>query len=94
MYEMLPGKIGEQMQKVRGGTNMANKPMALSKRQIKALCLGAAEAGFVAEILINGAFIRLVPRDAPTQICKSPEQVQEEELDDELERFKKRYGYT
>lgn len=74
---------------------MANKPMALSQRQVKALCLGAAQAGFVAEIMINGAFIRLVPQDAPpSQVYKSPEQLREEELDDELERFKKKHGYT
>jgi hypothetical protein len=74
---------------------MANKPMALSQRQVKALCLGAAQAGFVAEIMINGAFIRLVPQDAsPSQVYKSPEQFREEELDDELDRFKKKHGYT
>lgn len=74
---------------------MTNKPMALSQRQVKALCLGAAQAGFVAEILINGAFIRLVPKDAPpSQIYKSPEQTLEEEVDEEIERIKKKHGYT
>lgn len=74
---------------------MANKPMALSQRQVKAICLGAGQAGFVAEILINGAFIRLVPEDAPpSQVYKSPEQLRDEELDAELELFKKEHGYT
>jgi len=74
---------------------MANKVMALSQRQIKALCVGAAQAGFVPEILINGTFIRLVPKDAPpSQVYKTPEQTREEELDDELERFKRQHGFT
>lgn len=73
---------------------MANKGMALSQRQIKALCLGAAQAGCVPEILINGTFIRLVPKDAPpSQVYKTPEQIREEELDAELERFKAKHGY-
>ncbi|MGR9324661.1 hypothetical protein ACU8OT_14795 [Rhizobium leguminosarum] len=73
---------------------MANKAMALSQRQIKALCLGAAQAGFVAEIFINGTFIRLVPKDAPpSQVYKTPEQIREEELDEELERFAAKHGY-
>ncbi|MDI6814348.1 MAG: hypothetical protein QMD10_12580 [Desulfitobacteriaceae bacterium] len=74
---------------------MSSRTMALSQRQVKALCLGAAQAGFVAEILINGAFIRLVPEDAPpSQVYKSPEQIREEELDEELERFKKKHGFA
>ncbi len=78
-----------------GSTSMAYKPMALSQRQVKALCLGAEQAGFVAEILINGAFIRLIPADAPpSQVYKSPEQLREEELDRELELFKQKHGYT
>jgi len=49
----------------------------------------------VPEILINGAFIRLVPKDAPpSQVHKTPEQVLEEELDEELKMFKKKHGYT
>ncbi|WP_010069395.1 hypothetical protein [Rhizobium sp. CIAT894] len=73
---------------------MAKTAMALTQRQVKALCLGAAQAGFVAEILINGAFIRLVPRDAPpSQVYKTPEQIREEELDEELERFRAKHGY-
>ncbi|AMD60739.1 hypothetical protein AWN88_21645 [Agrobacterium tumefaciens] len=76
-------------------TGMTNKAMALTQRQVKALCLGAAQAGFVAEILINGAFIRLVPQDAPpSMVYKTPEQLREEELDDELERFKRKHGYS
>jgi hypothetical protein len=74
---------------------MASRAMALTQRQVKALCLGAAQAGFVAEIFINGVFIRLVPQDAPpSQVYKSPEQLREEELDDELERFKRKRGLT
>jgi hypothetical protein len=73
---------------------MTNKAMALTQRQVKALCLGAAQAGFVAEILINGAFIRLVPKDAPpSHVYKTPEQLREEELDEELERFAAKHGY-
>ena len=69
--------------------------MALTQRQVKALCLGAAQAGFVPEILINGAFIRLVPKDAPpSQVYKTPEQIREEELDEELERWAAKHGYT
>jgi hypothetical protein len=74
---------------------LANKAMALSQRQVKALCLGAAQAGFVAEILINGAFIRLVPQDAPpSQIYKTPEQIEEEEIDAEFERIRRKHGLT
>lgn len=74
---------------------MAKTAMALTQRQVKALCLGAAQAGFVAEILINGAFIRLVPQDSPpSQVYKTPEQIREEELDEEFERIRKKHGYT
>ncbi len=73
---------------------MAKTAMALTQRQVKALCLGAAQAGFVAEILINGTFIRLVPKDAPpSQVYRTPEQLREEELDEELERFAAKHGY-
>ncbi|MGR9289671.1 hypothetical protein ACU8OL_14765 [Rhizobium leguminosarum] len=74
---------------------MAKTALALSQRQIKALCLGAAEAGFVAEIFINGTFIRLVPKDAPpSQVYKTPEQLREEELDEELDKWSAKHGYT
>ena len=74
---------------------MANKPMALSQRQVKALCLGAAQAGFVAEILIDGAFIRLVPQDAPpSMVYKSPQQIEEEELDRQIAMFMKKSHRT
>ncbi|MEH7847788.1 MULTISPECIES: hypothetical protein [Rhizobium] len=69
---------------------MANKAMALSQRQIKALCLGAAQAGFEPEITINGVLIRFVPKGTrPTQVTRT----REDELDEELERFAAKHGY-
>jgi len=48
----------------------------------------------VAEILIGGAFVRLVPQDAPpSQVYKTPEQLQDEELDRELARWQAKHGY-
>lgn len=73
---------------------MTLKPLALTQRQVKALCRGAAQAGFVAEILIDGAFVRLVPQDAPpSQVYKTPEQLEDEELDRELARWSAKHGY-
>lgn len=41
--------------------------LALSARQITAICKGAAKAGFVAEIVVNGMVIRLVPEPQATK---------------------------
>jgi len=70
---------------------MSNKAMALSQRQVQALCKGAASAGMIAEIQINGIYVRLVPKDVqPAPAFKSREQ----ELDDELDRFKAEHGFS
>lgn len=38
-----------------------SKPLAISQKQITAICKGAAKAGFVAEVIIGGVTVRLVP---------------------------------
>lgn len=40
------------------------RSLAISARQVTAICKGAAKAGFVAELVINGVTVRLVPSDA------------------------------
>lgn len=42
---------------------MSGRPLAITQRQIEALCKGALKAGMRPEIRINGTFIRLVPND-------------------------------
>ena len=39
------------------------KPIALPSRQVTAICLGAAKAGFVAEVKIGDVIVRLIPDD-------------------------------
>lgn len=38
------------------------RALALSKRQVTALCKGAEAAGFVAEVKIGDVVVRLVPK--------------------------------
>lgn len=38
-----------------------SRSLAIPQKQITALCKGAAKAGFVPEIQINGVVVRLVP---------------------------------
>lgn len=38
-----------------------SRPLAISQKQVTALCKGAAAAGFVAEVVIGGVVVRLVP---------------------------------
>lgn len=40
----------------------------ISARQITAICRGAAKAGFVAELVINGAVVRLTPEAKATSV--------------------------
>lgn len=55
--------------------------LALSARQIAAICKGAAKAGFVAEIVVNGMVIRLV-----TEV-QAPNPTVVNKLDDGLESW-------
>ncbi|TIW62958.1 MAG: hypothetical protein E5V48_02530 [Mesorhizobium sp.] len=41
------------------------RSLAISARQITAICKGVAKAGFVAEVVINGIVVRLVPEGRP-----------------------------
>ncbi|RWX62358.1 MULTISPECIES: hypothetical protein [unclassified Mesorhizobium] len=61
-----------------------SKPIAITQRQITAICKGAARAGFVAEIIINGVVVRLVPEGQPT---KPAGRASDYELDAELESW-------
>ncbi|QND57374.1 hypothetical protein [Mesorhizobium huakuii] len=47
------------------------RSLAISARQITAICKGAAKAGFVAEVIINGTIVRLVPQGS-AQSAASP----------------------
>lgn len=58
------------------------RSLALSARQITAICKGAAKAGCVAEIIVNGMVVRLVPE---AQAAKPTRATVPNELDDELE---------
>ncbi|MHB2265626.1 hypothetical protein [Aliihoeflea sp. PC F10.4] len=42
------------------------KRLAISAAQITAICKGAAEAGFVAEVVIDGVVVRLLPETHAT----------------------------
>jgi len=44
------------------------RSLAIAASQITAICKGAAKAGFIAEVIINGVTVRLVPEQAtPSQ---------------------------
>ncbi|PAQ10517.1 MAG: hypothetical protein E5X86_22720 [Mesorhizobium sp.] len=47
------------------------RALAISSRQITAICKGVSKAGFVAEVVINGAVVRLVP-EGSAQSAASP----------------------
>jgi putative alpha-1,2-mannosidase len=47
------------------------RSLAISARQITAICKGVAKAGFVAEVVINGTVVRLVP-EGGAQSAASP----------------------
>ncbi|RWE78102.1 hypothetical protein [Mesorhizobium sp.] len=61
-----------------------SKPIAITQRQITAICKGAARAGFIAEIIINGVVVRLVPEAHAAKLAGGPS---ESDLDDELESW-------
>ncbi|QIG68283.1 hypothetical protein EVB57_006 [Rhizobium phage RHph_Y1_20] len=71
---------------------MANRQLALTQRQIEAICKGAARAGMSPEININGTWVRLIP-NVQTAIA-APVVSREQELDDELDRFRAKHGYS
>jgi hypothetical protein len=71
---------------------MANRRLALSQRQIEALCKGAARANMSPEININGTWVRLIP-NVHTELA-APAVSREQELDDEIDRFKAKHGYS
>ncbi|QIG67186.1 hypothetical protein [Rhizobium phage RHEph27] len=71
---------------------MANRQLALTQRQIEAICKGAARAGMCPEININGTWVRLIP-NVQTAIA-APVVSREQELDDELDRFRAKHGYS
>lgn len=58
------------------------RPLSISARQITAICKGAAKAGFVAEIIINGTLVRLVPEARASRPIGA---TVAKELDEELE---------
>lgn len=60
-----------------------NKPLALTQRQIRAICEGARKAGHVPVLEINNVLIRLIPteRAIPPQAKAA---VDEKEEDFEL----------
>lgn len=49
------------------------RSLAISARQITAICKGAAKAGFVAEVVINGVVVRLVPEGRVQSGARSSE---------------------
>lgn len=51
------------------------KPLAISQRQITAICKGAKAAGYIADVTINGVTIRLMPAEmaSPTSYAPSRE---------------------
>ncbi|RWB98843.1 MAG: hypothetical protein EOQ56_19095 [Mesorhizobium sp.] len=49
------------------------RALAISSRQITAICKGASKAGFVAEVIIGGVTVRLVPGDASPSLETAPE---------------------
>ncbi|MER8793990.1 hypothetical protein NKH75_07245 [Mesorhizobium sp. M0984] len=48
--------------------------LAVSARQVTAICKGAAKAGFIAEMIIGGVTVRLVPGGAPSHAGTAPEE--------------------
>lgn len=40
-----------------------SKPLALTQRQVKALCEGARQAGFAPIVQIGNVYVRLVPEE-------------------------------
>lgn len=53
-----------------------SRALAISQKQITALCKGAAKAGYVAEVKIGGAVVRLVPAEKAQE--KKPVDAEEE----------------
>ncbi|MER9574924.1 hypothetical protein NKI78_04625 [Mesorhizobium sp. M0400] len=50
------------------------RKLAVSARQVTAICKGAAKAGFIAEVTIGGVTVRLVPGGAPSPARTAPEE--------------------
>ncbi|MER9227022.1 hypothetical protein NKI39_15535 [Mesorhizobium sp. M0664] len=50
------------------------RELAVSARQVTAICKGAAKAGFIAEVIIGGVTVRLVPGGAPSTVGTAPEE--------------------
>ncbi|RWC32852.1 MAG: hypothetical protein EOS54_31755 [Mesorhizobium sp.] len=52
------------------------KPLAISQRQITAICKGAKAAGCIAELVIGGVIVRLVP-DRRDELEEAQRQIEE-----------------
>jgi len=50
-----------------------SRALDIPERQVTALCRGAAKAGFVAEVKIGNAVVRLIPKED----AQEPEKVDE-----------------
>jgi hypothetical protein len=61
------------------------RKLDISARQITAICRGAAKAGCVAELVINGTVVRLVPEGSAAKARSL-----DDELDDEWQQFQER----
>ena len=48
-----------------------SKPLAITARQVTALCKGAAKAGYIPEIVMGDIVIRLVPEKAAFQTASA-----------------------
>lgn len=69
---------------------MTGVPLKITQRQVEAICKGAAKAGMIPEITINGTVIRLVRNTSQSiPLDESEDAI----LDRELEAFKVKHGY-
>jgi hypothetical protein len=62
------------------------RKIAITASQVTALCKGAANAGFIPEIMIGDVIIRLVPERLAT-VFSASNALSEDELDQELRAF-------
>lgn len=70
---------------------MTGRPLKITQRQVEAICKGAAKAGLIPEININGTVIRLVHTNSQVVPIDDSEDAI---LDRELEAFKVKHGYS
>lgn len=71
-----------------------SRPLALTERQVVALCRGAAKAGHIAVVEIDGLLVRFLPENHKSlqQADRPIDAANDDDLDAEWSAFEAKHG--